>query len=242
MNGIDRYLAAVQAALAQVEAQREALETAAGWLSETLQKGGLLYITGSGHSHMLAEEVFYRAGGLAAVYPLLEPSLMLHEGALKSTQMERLSGVAEMVLSEAGVTANDLLLVASNSGRNAYPIEIALAAKSQGCKTIAITSLAHSQAVSSRHESGQRLFELADLVIDNAAPYGDASVDLVGVSSSVGPISTISGVLIINAIVVRAVERSVAAGKVPDIFVSANVQGAETGPDMDFWRQRIRKL
>lgn len=242
MSALETYQARVLEALRGLETQRDALETAALWLSETLQRDGLLYVTGSGHSHMLAEEVFYRAGGLAAVYPLLEPSLMLHEGAIRASSLERLEGFAELLLEDAEPGEGDLLIVASNSGRNAFPIEMALEAKKRGCRTVALTSLAHSGAVSSRHSSGKRLFEVADLVLDNGAPYGDAVLELPGVGSRVGSVSSLTGIYLLNAVVVRAIELCVGAGFAPDIFVSANV--AESGPVLDLkrWRARIKRL
>lgn len=243
MNALDRYADAVEQVLASVQTtQRDAVEQAAQWLSATLQQDGLLYITGTGHSHMIAEEVFYRAGGLAAVYPLLEPSLMLHEGAIKSSAVERLEGLAEILLEDTSMGVNDLLIVASNSGRNAFPIEMVLEAKKRGCRTVAVTSLKHSQRIASRHSSGKRLFEVADLVVDTDVPYGDASVEITGLASKVGAVSTIVGTFIINSIVVRAVELCVQAGYIPEIFVSANVQESDQTVDIERWRQRIKRL
>jgi uncharacterized phosphosugar-binding protein len=243
MNAIDAYTDEVTAALHRVYgSQRERLETAAAWLSETLEQGGLLYVAGSGHSHMLAEEVFYRAGGLAAVYPLLEPSLMLHAGALKSSRFERLEGVAASLLRDTDIGSSDLLVIASNSGRNAFPIEVALEAKERGCRTIAITSCAHSQQVTSRHSSGKRLFEVTDLVIDNGVPYGDASLPIEGLARKIGPLSSLTGIYILNAVVARAVELQVVKGRFPDIFVSANIEGDETPFDWPTWRRRVKGL
>ena len=243
MNSVDAYYAKIQITFeAILETERDAIETAATWLSDTLQRDGLLFVTGTGHSHMIAEEVFYRAGGLAAVYPLLEPSLMLHEGAIKSSSVERLHGLATIALEDTGISSSDLLVVASNSGRNAFPIEAAVTAKERGCRTIALTSLAHSRAVTSRHGSGKRLFEITDLTIDNCVPYGDASVDIPGLSNMVGPLSTLASVFIINTIVVRAVELAVLAGITPDLFVSANVENQEDRVDLAHWRERVRSL
>lgn len=242
MSLTDRYAAVVTGVLETIRSgQQEAIETAASWLSRTLQKDGLLYVTGSGHSHMLAEEVFYRAGGLAAVYPLLEPSLMLHEGAVKSSSVERLEGFAKLLLTDTGMGENDLLVVASNSGRNAFPVEVALEARERGCKTVAITSLTHSRQVSSRHSSGKRLFEVADLVIDNGVPYGDASLELAGFDTKLGPVSTIAGAFIINALVAEAVALVLEAGHKPEVFVSANAQAGQT-VDLPRWQKRIKRL
>lgn len=243
MNAIDAYADEATAALRRIyESQRQELETAASWLSETLELGGLLYVTGSGHSHMLAEEVFYRAGGIAAVYPLLEPSLMLHAGALKSSRFERLQGVAASLLADTDIGPADLLMIASNSGRNAFPIEAALEAKKRGCHTIAITSCAHSRQVTSRHSSGKHLFEVTDLVIDNTVAYGDASLSVTGLSQKIGPLSSLAGIYILNAVVARAVELQVARGNPPDIFVSANLEDEEPPFDWPTWRRRVKGL
>lgn len=243
MNAIDAYFSAVVSTLDHLQTtQRDALERAASWLAETLQADGLFYVTGSGHSHMIAEEVFYRAGGLAAVQPLLDPALMLHEGAVKSSAVERLEGFARTVMGRAGVGPDDLLLVASNSGRNAFPVEIALEAKGRGCRTVAVTSLAHSRRVDSRHSSGRRLFEVADLTLDTGVPYGDASVAIDGLAGRIGPLSSLAGVALVNAVVVRAVELCVGAGHSPDVFVSANLEGGDQPLDLAAWRRRIRGL
>ena len=245
-NAARRYFGAAEALLAELwQTQQDGIERAARLVAETLQRDGLVYVSGSGHSHMLAEELFYRAGGLAAVSPLLESSLMLHEGAMKSSGVERLEGYAALVLDDADLGANDLLIVASNSGRNAYPIELALEARKRGCATIAVTSLATSSSVESRHSSGEKLASVADLVLDNRVPYGDAALDLQGLPSRVGPLSTIAGVALLNAIVVRAIEICVEVGTVPEVFQSANLQesGANhTAPDLNRWRASVRRL
>ncbi len=244
-NAAERYLTAARALLQDLwETQLGGIERAAGMIAETLQRDGIVYVSGSGHSHMLAEELFYRAGGLAAVAPLLESSLMLHEGAVKSSKVERLEGYAALVLTDAGVGPNDLLIVASNSGRNAYPVELALEARKRGCATIAVTSLATAYVVDSRHGSGEKLAAVADVVLDNRVPYGDAVLDISGMPSRVGPLSTLAGVALLNAAVARAIELCVEAGHVPDVFESANLQenGARSGPDIGRWRARVRSL
>ncbi len=243
MSPSDQYAQMVSHNLSYIQKQqKESILIAAQWLSQTLVKDGLLYITGTGHSHMIAEEIFYRAGGLAAIYPILEPALMLHEGAIKSSSVERLEGLAKVLMQDLSLGQHDLLVVASNSGRNAFPVEIVSEAKARGCKTIAITSLVHSQKVSSRHSSGQRLFEIADLVIDNGVPYGDASIVLSGLASKVGPLSSIAGLFIINSIIVEATSLAIQQGHIPDIFVSANTEASEQILDLERWRKRIKRL
>lgn len=222
--------------------QEEAIARAGAAVAKALQHGGLWYVFGTGHSHMLAEELFYRAGGLAAVAPVLESALMLHESAVQSSQLERLPGYAKIILTDRGVTPRDVLLIASNSGRNALPVELARCAKEQHIFTIGVTSLEHSRRVSSRDPSGQRLFEVVDVVIDNGAPYGDALVEVEGHAGPMGPVSTITGAAIVNAIAIHAVEEMIAAGKDVPTFVSANVEESDNRALIQTLRGRVRHL
>jgi uncharacterized phosphosugar-binding protein len=224
--------------------QSEALDAARDAVAKALASDRLLYVAGSGHSHLLAEEVFYRAGGIAAAQAILDPDLMLHTGAHRSTQLEREEGRAERVLAGYPITAGDVVIVASNSGRNAYPIELALAAKGRGATTVALTSLLHAQATTSRHHSGKRLFEVTDLVIDNGGEYGDASLAVGDGDIRMGPTSTIVGVFILNAIVAEAVDKLAREGVNVDVYQSANMQGAEAAAEamLRRWQPRIRGL
>lgn len=143
-------------------------------MSETCAADGRIYVFGSGHSHMIAEELYARAGGLALVKAILPQELMLIDFPTKSTFIKRLSGYAAPLLDLYRLEAKDVLLVISNSGRNPVPVEMAMAARNKGAKVIAITSLAHSKSCLARHASGLRLFETADVVLDNHVPAGDA--------------------------------------------------------------------
>lgn len=220
------YLQEVKCLVERLEDQLQAVEIAADWVAQSIGQGGLLYVSGTGHSHMIAEEVFYRAGGLVAVNPILEPSLLLDRGAVKSSQLERLHGLGGLIIDDYGLTEADTLILASNSGRNAVPIDMAMRAKEKGCRVIAIVSADHTQQTTSRHDSGKKLSDVADLVLDNAAPYGDAAITLEGLSDRVGPLSTIAGVAIINAIVVRVIEKLLASGEDVAVFSSANLANA----------------
>lgn len=223
MNAIDRYFELIQRQFSQIlRSQRDEIEHAAALVAEAIRQGRFLYAFGTGHSHMLAEEVFYRAGGIANAVPILDPALMLHESASASSEREQQPGYAAQVLSRYPLTKGDVLVIASNSGRNAVPVEMALAAQELGVKTIAITSLAHSRAFPSRHASGRRLFEIAEVVLDNAGVVGDAGVELAGLPRRAGPTSTLTGALILNLIVVRAIELGLICGHVADVYASSN--------------------
>ena len=146
----------------------------------------MLHVFGTGHSHILAEEAFYRAGGLAAINPILDRRLMFFDGVMASTQAERETGYAGRILEREDVRAGDAAIVASNSGRNAVPIEMAVEFQRRGVKVIAIASLTHSRAGHSRHALGRRLFEIADIVIDTRIPAGDAAIAIPGSASPNG--------------------------------------------------------
>ena len=192
-------------------------------IADAIAQGGTLHIFGTGHSHMLAEELYIRAGGLACVNAILEPSLMLHEDPARATELERQEGLAAEILVKHEMRAGDVLIVVSNSGRNPVPIEMALLAKERGLVVIALTSLAHSQAVASRHSSGRRLFEVADVILDNGGEVGDAVLEVEGLPTKACPTSTVIGAAILNAVVATTIEELLGMGIVPHVLVSSNV-------------------
>ena len=197
---------------------------AAEVVAATFSEGGVVYIFGSGHSHMFAEEAFYRAGGAVRVCPVLKPPYMLHEGAVRSTHLEREPGHAADVLSGYRLEPErDCLLVASNSGANALPVEVASTARTRGLPVIAITSRAYAQAVA---RPGPRLHDVADVVIDNHCPPGDALVRLADDLPPTGPASTVVGLALLNSLVVEACAIQLARGERPEVFLSANMPGA----------------
>lgn len=210
----------LQVARRAAETQLGVVQQAAELISAALGAGGRWWTFGTGHSHMIAEEVYGRAGGLTDVRAVLEPALMLHEGLLKSSLLERRSGLAADLLEVHPVRRGDVVLIISNSGRNAVPVEFAAGCTERGATVIALTSLAHSQAVESRAPSGQKLYEVADLVIDNCGVAGDAAID--GPVGAVGPTSTVVGALLVQAVVVETVGRLVAAGRSVQVLNSLN--------------------
>ena len=244
MSAYDRSYTAAREQLEKVHApQRAAIEQAATWLGETLAADGWLYAFGTGHSHMLAEEIFYRAGGLAHAAPILDDLLMLHKEAIEATHLERRAGYAAGLLGHYPVAPGDLLVVASNSGRNAVPIELAMLGRERGMKVVVVTNLAHTRAWPSRHASGKRLAEVGDLVIDNCGVHGDACLEMAGMPSAIGPTSSITGMFIINAIIVQGIENALARGVAPEIFISSNSNGDDHNDKLlQKYRSRVRHL
>jgi uncharacterized phosphosugar-binding protein len=198
---------------------------AGAWVADTLLAGRRILAFGTGHSHVLAEELYARAGGLEAIEAILEPSLMLHEGPLKSSAFERLRDLGRVIWQQRarGAGRGDLVLIFSNSGRNPVPVEFAMAARADGVRVVAVTSLQHSRSQRPYVEGMPKLFEVADLVIDNGGVPGDAALPVDDLTA-VGATSTVSGALIAQAVVCEAVARMTRAGSPPAILRSYNVE------------------
>jgi len=209
------------------ENQIDVIQLCAKKIAESLANNQRIHLFGTGHSHMFAEELFYRAGGLVNINPILEEGLMLHAGAMKSTYLERVEGYAKVIFNNHPLKKGDILIIASNSGRNAVTIEFASIAKEKGLFIIVLTSMKHTQSVGSRHKSGKLLYEFGDIVIDNKGCIGDASVELQGLDRKVAPTSTVIGTMILNAIVAETVEIMVGKGVTPEIYASSNIDNGE---------------
>lgn len=224
--------------------QADALDDVRDAVVTALAADKLIHVAGSGHSHLLAEEVFYRAGGIAAAQAILDPDLMLHMGAHRSTMLEREEGRAAKVLANYTINSGDVVFVASNSGRNAYPIELAELAGKCGAVTVALTSMDHAQNVSSRHSSGKKLHEVTNFVISNCGEYGDAALDVPQRDVRMGPSSTLAGVFVLNTILAEAVAKLAQEGIQPDVYQSANAQGSggDTEDIVRRWRARLPGL
>lgn len=227
MTAIDRYFSTLEEMMKRIrDTQGQALETAARRIARAFQEGRLLYTFGTGHGHLLALEIFYRAGGAAPVCPILDEDLMLHISAAGSTLKERDEAMIPKLLERYPLAEGDVLLIASNSGRNAVPVMLAAEARRRGVYVIALTSMAHSSSVSGRNPLGLRLFETADLVLDNCGVPGDAAVPFPD-GSAAGPTSTAAGAAMLQAIVCRVREITLEEGKPADFFVSSNIDGGD---------------
>lgn len=221
MKSHQEYLSNLIELLTSLRQDCQQVEDAADLIAQSLQKDGLIHIFGTGHSHMLAEEMFYRAGGLGAVNPILEEDLMLHKNASRSTELERNPALAMNILAKHKLRKGDVFIIASNSGGNALVEAIANQVKERGLMLIAITSLKHATSPAARVH-GRKIHELADITIDNLGQVGDATISYSGLEEKTGPTSTVIGAAIINALVVRAVEILIENGNKPEIFSSSN--------------------
>ena len=228
METAARFFEHAQMKLRQVlEHEMPNIQAAADLVTESCAQGGKFYVFGAGHSHMIAEELYLRAGGLALVHAILPPELMIHEMPNKSTYLERMEGYSKALVELYRLEARDTILVISNSGRNAVPVEMCLAAKAKGAKVIAMTSMQHSSGCTSRHSSGKKMYEIADVTIDNWGELGDAAFPIAGLDTPIGPTSSLTGVTIAQALVCQVVDNLVKAGIEPPVFKSSNVDGGD---------------
>ncbi len=222
------YIENIKNVITQIEENcGDAIESAAAALSSALIENRRIFLFGTGHSHMLCEELFYRAGGLLNIQPILIDTLMLHIDAAGSTAAEREEGLADKIFDDYKMKSGDVIVIISNSGRNGVVIDMALLCKEKGLTVIALTNLRHTNAGASRHRSGKRLCEIADIVLDNCGCVGDACIEVDGVEGKICATSTVAGAMILNASVARAVELCAAKSFYPEHFCSANVDGGD---------------
>lgn len=240
------YIAGLQAVLEDIKCQQATNIRSAGQVvAAAISAGGIIHTFGTGHSHLIAHEAFFRAGGIAAINPILDERLIFLKGALESSRAERESGFASKIITREDIREEDAAIIISNSGRNAVPVEMALEMKSKGVKIIAITNLEQSLASAATHSSGKRLCELADVTIDNCVPKGDALLSLPGANSKLGPSSTVAGAAIINSIIVEAVSELLARNQPVSVLPSANLDGVGESTLSDIlarYKSRIKYL
>jgi uncharacterized phosphosugar-binding protein len=222
------YLLSAQELLGRVAiTQRESVAACVKLFTDALASGKMIHTFGTGHSHLLAEEIFYRAGGLAAIYPILDERLMLHKEVVKGSQNERLPGLAQELVDKHPIASGDVVIVISNSGGNQVTIDLVKLAQSLGAKVIAVTSINHATSKSARSSAAEKIHQLADVVLDNSGVVGDASVRVAGSPMSAGPTSTVIGGALLQSVVVGTVAECLKRGIKPEIFLSSNLTGGD---------------
>ncbi len=224
------------------EKEIQNIDKASQIMFEAMKNDKIVHIFATGHSHMFAEEMFYRAGGLVQINPILEPFLMQHEGAVRSTQFERLSGIAKLIYNSLDIKEGEPMIIVSNSGINSVPVEMAEIAKENNHPVIIVTSATVSKDLKARTVNNKKLYEIGDVVIDNHSPYGDGVVNTK--YGQIGSTSTILNSYIAQMLVLKIVEKYDKEGLVPPIYQSANTPGGDEHNKYlyDKFKSRVKPL
>lgn len=196
--------------------ERERLDAVSRLVADTIKNNGLIFTFGCGHSHLPGLDAFYRAGGLANVSPMLDTDLMLHNGAAKSSRMEKMCGIASEVFRRYTPSDRDMIFIFSASGKNQVPIEMAELAKKAGVKSVGISAWSYI-------EKGGKLHENVDIAIDCKVPYGDACMDVGDIK--MGGLSTYAACFILNSCLFNGAKLALQEGVKPPIYLSGNIEG-----------------
>lgn len=224
-----------------VEAEeKQTMKKAANKMADAIEAGGIIHVFGCGHSNLLAEELYYRAGGLVVIRPIFDENLMLYKDAVRASKLERDADYANQVLKHHDIRKDDILIVISTSGRNPVPIDVARFAKKQGAYVIGMSSARYANYHTSRHESGKFLKDVVDLFIDNHVPLGDAILQHEQVAVSFAPSSTVIGAAILNSVIGEAIVTLADKGVEPPILRSGNIDGADEHNKIQLERYRDR--
>ena len=240
----NRYFQHAFEVLESLRLDTSTLQEVAQVFAEAIVQDKLIYTFGTGHSSLLAAEGLYRAGGLACVSAILEPSTTSELGMIAGSSFERLQGQATLILERYPITAGDVLVIYSNSGVNALPVEMAQEARARGLITVAVMSLQYSKQAPVTSKTAQTLGDVADYVIDNHVPPGDAVVEFYNDTLRAGAVSNVAGAFIWNALVAETVALLEEKGVKAPVYISSNMPGAKEHNKVlvEKYRRRIRHL
>lgn len=253
-NSATDYLTQAQAILDRIRTtQMEAIEQAAELCTKAIAGDGLVHMFGSGHSRIFVEEMFPRHGSFPGFHPIVELSLTYHNlvvgsnGQRQAMFLEHVEGFGQVILRNFVFAPPDCFLIFSNSGVNEVVIDVALEAKKKEMPVIAVVSVEHCHASLAPHSSGKKLTDIADVLIDNCTPGGDAMVYIPGLSDPVGPGSTIGAATVTNALKCRVAEKLTALGQAPIVLTSSFFIGSEASRQRfdecyDDYRARVQKV
>ncbi len=253
MSVIDQYLQKCQQLISAVAKQKDQIQTAAQWFANTIIAGRMVHVFGSGHSRIMAEEMWPRYGSFPGFNPIVELSLTFHNlvvganGQRQAMYLENVEGLAERILRNFSLSSEDSALVISSSGCNVVPVEIAQLFQEKGIKVVVLVSLAHLEKSTSKRSDGAKLTDYADLMLDTGAPVGDAALEIPGLDTPVAPVSTVGGAMIINCLKAEIARLLTEAGTPPKVLTSAAIVGAQRATDLfesayDEHAHRLAKL
>ena len=224
MKAYQKYMEGINTIIQKIEkTQNEAIMKAATLLADVTQNGGIIYGFGTGHSHLVAEDAFWRAATPANYAALIEPSSIGTFEITKSYLIENTYDIGRHIIDYHRITPNDCIIIISNSGNNIAPVDAALRAKEKGIPVIAITAVEYADYLKTKHKSGKKLKDIADIVLDNCSFIGDAIAEIEGFIMKVGSSSTIPMILLQNMILTQMVEILVERGITPDVFYNGHI-------------------
>ena len=214
------------------------LKMSAKLIADAVENGHNIFAFGCTHSSLPIQDLIYRAGGFMLINPIFGPGITALDikPSTISSAMEQMQGYARVILDNCPIKSGDILILVSVSGRNAVPIEMAMLAHQRGIKVIGVTSKEYSQAVTSRHPSGNKMHDFADIVLDNKAPKGDAILEDPRVPQNFNPVSGVTSTALLQALVAATIEELLSRGITPPIFLAANVDGG-----MEYNARLLRK-
>jgi uncharacterized phosphosugar-binding protein len=233
MNVIKSYVDKCRVLADKIEAQQEKIATAANWFAQSILAGRVVHVFGTGHSRIMAEELWPRYGSFPGFNPIVELSLTYHNnvvganGQRQAMFLENVPGLAERILRNFGIDQKDTALVISSGGCNIVPIEMADQFQKKGVKVVVLITKDHLEKSTSKRSDGKKLVDYADIILDSGAPVGDSMIYIPGLDTPVSPGSTVGGVIIVNAIKAEVARLLTAAGQPPKVLTAPVLVGAQ---------------
>ena len=231
MTLTDDYLDKCTQIIQKIKAQQTEIRQAAQWFAETILSGRMVHVFGSGHSRIMVEEMWPRYGSFPGFNPIVELSLTYHNnvvganGQRQAMFLENVTGLAERILRNYGLTPVDTALIISSSGCNIVPIELAEGFQQRKIKVVAVVTKEHLQGSKSKRGDGKKLTDFADLVLDTGAPLGDSMITIENLATPVSPGSTVGGIMIINTIKAELAKLLTEAGQPPKVLTAGAIAG-----------------
>ena len=233
MNLTEEYILKAESILEKIRLQQNQIRQVAEWFADSILAGRVVHVFGSGHSRIMVEEMWPRYGSFAGFNPIVELSLTYHNnvvganGQRQAMFLENVSGLAARILRNFGLDKRDTALVISSSGCNVVPVEMAELFQEKGIKVVAIVTRDHMQGSTSKHKTGKKLADFADLVLDTGAPLGDSMINIDGLETPVSPGSTVGGAVIVNCIKAELARLLTEAGNPPYVLTAGAIVGQE---------------